>query len=510
MVGEGYQSIASKDESRNPFSMLGGPLKSTIGIIAFLGCVLSVIGEILLWIKINDLCTEVPCDTNRLGSYALIMCLISLANFYSFVIKKPQFMWVTVTVWLAVINEVVCNCHLQVKNGDQHTIIAAWIMLLVGVHMTMLVMPLEGFNGIKIRQIGAICIATLILIGNILLWSKGEPCRDSQIAFEPSVPAFFLVWYLFSAICNYTAGLELSFMFAGFQLTRFQPFDACSTTECKAGVALIFTGLVSLVLFHLVLDCQLIKVSLEDVIKNIKDKRMPIIVLFATLSMVGGILVWTSTPNPDDRQSFHVVMMFLVAFLSMALQATRNPGLCILLFCFVYTNINSMLSPDGIISKSKGQARTGYLFLLLSASSVFVSFPAKWNLPSLSIFAENDRSHIHYALVLICSYLYLSSSGVYVLNYGFLGLVILASVMSKFPHGLQWVYFASLYESPQINPYRVPDSTHKLVYLIIWIVFLLVIAHHISRFGMEAFDNVRLFTREDDDEKYEEYVVIFI
>eukprot|EP01060_Flectonema_neradi_P010618 TRINITY_DN1770_c4_g1_i1.p1 TRINITY_DN1770_c4_g1~~TRINITY_DN1770_c4_g1_i1.p1 ORF type:complete len:560 (+),score=69.55 TRINITY_DN1770_c4_g1_i1:91-1770(+) len=502
---EGYQSISENDEpSKGPLSFLDGTLKSTIGIVAFLGCVLCVIGEVLLWIKINDLCANVPCDANHLGSYALIICMIAFANLYSHAVGKPQLMWVTVTVWLTIINDIVCNCHLQVKNGDEHTIIAAWILLLVGVHMTMLVIPLDGFNGIKVRQIAAILISVLIIVGNIVLWSKGEPCSDNSISFEPSVPIFFVMWYLFSAICNYTAGLELSFMFAGLQLSSFQPFAACDLSECKAGTALIFCGLLSLILFHLMYDCQLIATDLADVAANVKDKRMPIVVILALVSMVGAVLVWTSDPGPSDSQSFHVVMIFLVAFLSIALQATRNPGLCVLLFCFTYANINLMLVPSGIISKSDGQARTGYLFVLLATSSLFVSFPAKWNLPSISMFAENDRSHIHYALVLICSFLYLSSSTEYELEFGFLGLVILASVATKFPHGLQWAYFISLYLAPQKNPYRIPDSTTKIVYLIIWIVLLLIIAHHISRFGMVAFENVRLFTKEDSNDSYED------
>ncbi|KAJ9440654.1 hypothetical protein DIPPA_29946 [Diplonema papillatum] len=490
------------------------------GIICAFGTLLAFVGQLLQWTQSADeWCPSPTCsqkDANRFGTYNLFLFIISLANLHSFMRKKPQVLYISTALLFSVLEQNVGKANEIREQSMSSTLLASYILSFIGVFTTFVIAfpfsNVASFTSTRylIRVVVAALVDSCLIIGSIVLWSRGTP-------FAGPIPVVLAcavgIWHLLCSVSMNIAGLELGTILSLLLIRAYQPFSSTCTDECLGAAILIFVALWALVVFHLAFDCTwTLQVSKESVAG---DKRLWAVCFFAMLTLIGGIIVWASKDSAEPKkhvsasEAWDVVTMTLASFIMIAVYVFKHDCLAIVAASLVFSVISS-LAVSLMFHNGTG-LRTGYIFVLFGSLCSFVGLPVVYSIDLAAYEAktrsEEARPYIVSGFAIFCCVIFLWSEANYQGQLGFLALALIVFVGTNYTHGLHWVYVISLLLIADLTPFTTQQvGVYKVVILIVWITLLAVIYIHLSRFGSEAFQGgLFLFTAEhaasDADER---------
>eukprot|EP00756_Hemistasia_phaeocysticola_P029626 Hpha_TRINITY_DN16241_c7_g8::TRINITY_DN16241_c7_g8_i1::g.12279::m.12279 len=535
------------------------------------GLLLAFVGQILIWVRdalvgtdsqiASGACEEGMQQGTRkqLGMYALLLVFISAANFASARLRRQDYIWISAAVAFSVLDVNICETHWLVrctpgsstKESDANIVKAGYIMLLVGCLLTFAAFPFRMPSapplkfGLVEAGIGVFVVVVLIT-GSALLWSTGHPCAHGLggggfggvQAKVPKYPIYvgramyLALWHGLSIFSGYEDGLELSFIYAAISIADYQPFGPrCNWGECKAGVSLVFVGLIIIVVTRIV-GAHMRRTSAGNsrgTHMSCGRPRAAAALLAVVFSCAGGVAVWVTkdselgTGRVGAQEAWDVVSLVLATIMGVACLTTDLMVYGVVSVSLTFSVMNRALGADvsnsfifggcpsawtettGIYQHAAAGIRAGYILIFtalgLTLSSLFD--PAKVMGQVMDLSSSMTAAMLHderkvamvVVSVLVLCVAFLWSDDKYYGQLGFTAVVYFLSACSgpngrhQYKEGLNFVYFTALLQFPAITPFTTcesKDSANRLV-LVPCLMGLLVIAfQHITRRGFAA------------------------
>eukprot|EP01063_Lacrimia_lanifica_P000550 TRINITY_DN10289_c0_g2_i2.p1 TRINITY_DN10289_c0_g2~~TRINITY_DN10289_c0_g2_i2.p1 ORF type:complete len:571 (+),score=164.58 TRINITY_DN10289_c0_g2_i2:73-1785(+) len=525
----GYERVSGDDDSDNGAPLVTdadkAKLASLRGIFAIIGLLGCMAGQIIVWSVADDLKKvwgNNPVAINQAGTYLIFLVILCGLNVYTFLRGRHDLLWCTAVFLFEVFDRVVQDARL-VSDVGAGKLLVAYMLAIAGTILTFVVYPFGTDTLAQLRAdlkeagcsriLVALIVLVLTVVGSIIVWAD-EPRDKAHIS-----AALVGLFYFFSVVTNSVPGQELCFIYMSITVVKYEPFS--STGAAVLGNGLAYGGLLLACVYHLIIDC--LGTSRSQWSPGFVEKgKLGLQGICFVLATGGGLAVMVAKRgdvHPSALECWVVITMIVATFFMVLVEKSRNAGVAVFAMSLMISVMNPALGYINDLNIEGGEAlgastvtRVGYILLFLGSCLSFLGLPVRWNGNVSAAHAKEllgnaeTKPYVYSALAIFCCVLFLWSEGQFEGALGFYSIAMMICATQGFPEGLQWCYVVSLLFLPRLTPFtasfagtRTPATgVAKVAFLVCFFALLNTIHTHVMRFGVCAFEELRLFSRRAD------------
>jgi hypothetical protein len=440
---------------------------------------------------------------NSDGMYAFFLLLISACNFAAFSLEKPILLDVAALITSTVLPGPVCEAYQQRLN-DQRTLLFGYVIALMGVFLSFgaHVPYLSKERALAPERtkhlIASVVAVVIVFVGCCCFWATDSACGDGN---KIHVTALWIAMYnLITLGTASSTGREVVLFLAAFNLFGTQPFSADCTDTCKAGIALIFIGLVLIVIIGALFAARAdaVKFQFGEFTKTPRGSGALGVLL---ICLVGCILIWAGKDNevkPFAREVFLVVLLLIIAVLEVVGWASNDPTAAFIALSIMASVVSPAVSY--IYGHMDQQVRAGYIMAMTSSILLLLlpvdTVAAKATMTEI----QSNRASVMCGLALLVSCMMCWASSNYDVVSGYLGIISTVAGAAGYREGILVSFYIACTYLPKITPFTSP-GTNRDDYMLALVAVLALIAAYLGK-APENIEHESRKTASDDTGSY--------
>ena len=415
----------------------------------------SIVGNAFIWVSAYE-------STNNNGMYAFFLIIISLCNLGAHSFNKPIMMDIAALLMTTVISNPVCQAY-NWRVADQHTLLCGYVIALMGsiasfsVHFP--TFDKEKFMSRLPLSSTSVLASVFVFVGCFVFWAESQACQTTnQVHASALWIATYNIITVLAANCD---GRDIVLFQASYYLHWTQPFDTpCTNDTCKAGIALIWIGILMMVLI-----CAFFAFSPSPRGELTSTPRGWGALSLLFVCAFGSILIWSGkdgTPEslPTGRACFTVVLMLLVVLLEVIGWAAMDPTAAYIAMIIMASVVSTAVSD--IYANRDQQMRAGYI-MGMTCSLMSIGLPMDMGVAKGALKEDGALNSVGvfvgFALIVSCMMSWANSAGgpVDVVS-GYLGVLSTVSGAASYREGTLVCFYLSAIYLPGITPFTSPGN----------------------------------------------------